>query len=76
LYNGNPESDTKLSDLLGKYNGDSNAVTNDMETEYFFTVEKHFEKAVRLWSKGFNGASFSPEDIRREVLLLIPGGSC
>jgi len=52
---------------LGKYNGDSNAVTNDMETDYYFTIEKQFEKALKLWSKGFNGASFSEEDIKREV---------
>ena len=50
LYNGNPSNNDKLSDHLAKNNGDSNAVTNDMETDYYFNIDKSFEKALNLWS--------------------------
>ena len=71
LYNGDPSKDAKLSDLLAKHNGDHNAVTFDKETEYYFTIEKQFENALKVWASGFNGASFSEDDIKREVKLSI-----
>ena len=40
-----------------------------METEFYFTVDQFFEKALKIWSKGFNGAKISENDIKREVII-------
>jgi secreted Zn-dependent insulinase-like peptidase len=58
LYNGNPESKEKLTDVLQKYKGDTNAVTNDKSTSFYFFTQGGFEKALSLWSQGFSKAKF------------------
>ena len=41
-----------------------------METEFYFTIDQYFEKALKIWSKAFNGAKISESDIKREVCIL------
>lgn len=70
LYNGDPSGPDKLSEWLQQGGGDSNAATNDENTEFYFYIEGNYENALSSWSKGFNGGSFTKEDIRRELFAV------
>jgi len=55
MYNGNPsETSTTLTEVLSKYDGFNNAMTNDLYTQYYFTINyKHIREGLKKWSDAF-----------------------
>lgn len=72
MYNGNPVTKhNTLTDILSKYDGFNNAMTNDLYTQYYFTINyKHIREGLEKWADAFINLDFSNEDIKREMLAV------